>query len=88
MVRQPLGLSMSRRQKNLDLKTKTKQEQQVEEQSEANRASQTQVIIVFNDIKAAVRAVLGVQLDRCHSADLRVAGKKIDRECRPVILWA
>lgn len=68
---------MSKRQKNRDLKTKTKQGQQVEGQTEATQAGQTQVIVVFNDIKATVRAVLGVKSDRCHSADLRVAGKKI-----------
>lgn len=36
---------------------------------EANQASQTQVTLVFNDIKAAVtsaRAVLGDQLGGCH----------------------
>lgn len=39
----------------------------MEEHSEANWASQTQVILVFNDVKAAVRVVLGVQLDTCQT---------------------
>ena len=48
--------------------------------SEANQASQTQVTLVFNDIKAAVTSVSSVrgsagQLP--NPADLRVGGKKV-----------
>lgn len=49
----------------------------MEEQSEANQTTQNQVIIVFNDIKTAVRTVRSPVGQVPDSADLRVGAQKV-----------
>lgn len=49
----------------------------MEGQSEAKQATQTQVMIVFDEIKAAVRAVGGSVAQVPDSADLKGGDKKV-----------